>query len=301
MKRLNTLFLASVLTLTALTGCKAQATFDASKASFDINGLYGKNWVIGAPMVARLQFNNDGTALFTEADGDIDHLLYFVNGKQIKLYDIDDDSMRPDDLEATFDVVSLSADALRLKAVGGLRQFDLDDDVRRVLDKDNILNLTTEQAQTAAAPEGVSGATGKVRGVSGATTPKTVPAGQTALDPALSSLSNITDLFKSWTLVSVTFEGRDVTPRKAKVYTFDNQGNFTEYEPADNDTDRYRYSLRGTEIAVFEADDNELEDLYQITKLTADELQLQFLIKDALTADRDDQRKAGALLNFKKK
>ena len=292
LKNITSTLLLAALAVGTLNGCKAKETFDAAKASFDIEQLYGKNWVIGAPMAAQIQFNNDGTAVFTERDGDMDYLLYTVNGNRLNVYEMDDDTMKQEDLEASFDVLSIAPEALQLKVVGSLRNFDLDDDLKPLMAKDQVLNLGLQTE--APATQDVA-----VEGVTTATYPKAMPAEEAKFDPAKTTVANINDLYKSWELVSIEMGGQVINPREAEVYTFDNQGNFTEVEGMD--TDKYRFTLHNDEIAIFEADDLELEDVYKITKLTADELQLQWLLKDATRADREDQIKANSLLNFKRK
>ena len=296
LKRTGVIALFSAIALTALSGCKAQETFDAKKATFDIDLLYAQEWTIPSPnaalpYLAKLQFKNDGFAVFTEADGDADFLLYTVNGQRLNLYEMDDDTMKREELEASFDVVSISPESLQLKVVNAM-SFDLDDDLGRLISKNEVLSLL---------PAAAAAAVPVVEGVSGATFPKTMPAEEAAFDASKSTLANISDLYKSWELISVEKEGKMMTVREAKIYTFDDQGNFSEFEPRENETDRYRYSIHKDEIAVFEIDDRELEDIYRVTKLTADELQLRYLLKDATKADRDDRRKADMLLNFKKK
>lgn len=286
----KTTLLFSFLALVALSACKPKDIFDAQKATFDINKLYDVAWIAPAPnasmpFLAQFVFKNDGSATYTEADGDVDYLLYTVDGKQIKLYEMDDKTMEKEDLEAVFEVVSISSDDLQLKAVGTTR-LDLDDALKAALNKDNVLNLVPADKVK--------------RAESNTQMDKVVSADDVAFDAGKSTVSNIIELFSDWSLTNVELAGKTVPVRNPnKTFTFDDKGVFTMTEGLEKDTDRY--ILKGDQIITFDADDLEIDDVYQITKLTSDELQLKYIIVDKAKADKGELMMDGALLNFKKK
>ena len=138
MKKTFALVIPTLLLLLMSCSANRAIRYDESKAGFDVKKLHAtwelvevKNGTEATPMQApwteRLTFDAQGFLVTQEMDDmDLDRERYTVDKNIIRVYDIEDN-----DLEDTFEVVSISDDTLVLKVKESLVDRDFDRDLIR--------------------------------------------------------------------------------------------------------------------------------------------------------------------------